>query len=397
MSWRWVWATAAVSAVAVAVVVVISLVVSSAPWPEDADVVFVFAGMAPALMGAVLTVRRPENVVGRLLVLIGAAWLLGESSRVYLWMSLHANLPATGAAAWLMSWLFVPAWMLIPLLLAVFPSGTVASRWLRWPILAYVPIVVVTGLSGIVLPQSLEAHAEYLAGFSNPLGIDALAWLEEGPLSGVIEAITIGSVLFLGFAAVTDLVLRWRRSTAIERLQIRAFAYGSLAMIFLFITGALLAALDVPKVLENLTTTAALSAPPLAVGMAVLRYRLYDIDRLISRTVTYAVVIGLLAAVFASVAIGLPQLLGLAEGSPLLVAAATLAVAALFNPLRRRLQGWVDRRFNRARYDAQREAEELAGRLRSESDLDDITTEVLGVVANTLQPETVSMWVRRQP
>jgi hypothetical protein len=135
---------------------------------------------------------------------------------------------------------------------------------------------------------------------------------------------------------------------------------------------------------------------PVGVGLAVLRYRLYDIDRILSRTVTYILVVGLLAAMFASVAIGLPQLLGLTEGSPMLVAAATLAVAALFNPLRRRIQARVDRRFNRARYDAQQEIDRLTQRLRTDMEIVDIADELLGVVTKTMQPASAGVWIREE-
>lgn len=392
---RWFWAAMAGLAVAIALSVVASLPVSSIPWPDDADAVFVLVGVAPAVVGGLLAVRRPGNAVGKLLVLIGTAWLLGESARVYLWMSLHISLPGTEVAAWLMSWLFGPAWMLIPLLLVLFPSGRVTSPWLRWPIRFYVPFIVLIALSAMVVPLSLDVYAEYLAGFSNPLAIEALASLEEGPVGVVFESVSIASVLLLALAASVDLVLRWRRSAGVERLQIRAFALGTLTMILLFVLGAALAA-AIPRSAENLTITVALSAPPLAVGVAVLRYRLYDIDRLVSRTLTYALVAGLLATVFASVAIGLPQLVGLTRGSPLLVAAATLAAAALFNPLRRRIQAWVDRRFNRARYDAQQEVEWFAQRLRTELELENAAHQVVDVVTKTMQPATASVWIKEQ-
>lgn len=394
MRWRWIWTAVPLIAVAIGVVIVISLVVAGIPWPENADAVYTLAGIAPALVGGLLAVRQPENVVGKLLVLIGSAWLLGEASRLYLWMSLHTDLPGTEVAAWLMSWLFAPAWMLVPLLLAVFPSGIVATRWLKWPVRVYVLFVVVFALTAMVVPQSLGAYGQYLASFTNPLGVDALATFDNQLLAAAVDIGSIAAVAFLAVAATVDLVRRWRHSAGVVRLQIRIFALGALTMIMLFVVGALAALGGIPRFLENLVTTLALSAPPLAVGFAVLRYRLYEIDRLISRTVSYALVIGALAVLYAGVAIWLPQTVGLPADAPLLVAAATLAVAALFNPLRRRIQTGVDRRFNRARYDAQQEVDRFTERLRGDVDVEGLAHDVLEVVADTLQPVSMSVWIK---
>jgi hypothetical protein len=393
---RWAWVSLAGVAALVAVTVVLALTFSSIPWPDNADAVFVLAGLAPAVVGAVLAVRRPENAVGKLLSVIGAAWLLGEASRAYMWMSLHTSLPATGVASWLVAWLFAPAWMLIPILLAVYPSGRVASSWLRVPVRVYFTLVGVMAAWGMVSPASLEPYGGYLSGFSNPLRVDALAAFEASSLGAVVDVSSISAVVTLALLAIVDLIRRWRGSRGVERLQIRTFALSALVMVLLFMMGAVMAALDAPPTIENLTTTVALSVPSIAIGVAILRYRLYEIDRLISRTVSYVVVAGLLAAVFASVAIGLPRLVGVPGESPVLVAGATLAVAALFNPLRRRVQARVDRRFNRARYDAQREVDQFAERLRDEVELRDLNDDLIGVVSKTLMPSGVALWVRSE-
>lgn len=251
---------------------------------------------------------------------------------------------------------------------------------------------------GMLAPQDLgESSGDYLTGFSNPLAIDALSPIGWTSISVALDIVSGLPVLGVGLAALVNLVTRWRRSQGTERLQMRAFALGALAMVFLLVLGAGTAIFGVGNPLvENLATTLAISAPPAAVGVAVLRYRLYEIDRLISRTVTYGLVVAALALVYMTIAIGLPQLLGLdAESSPLVVAAATLSSAALFNPLRRGVQSWVDRRFNRARYDARLEVDQLAQHLRSSGELDQLVDEVVGVVSRTMEPETTAIWIRQ--
>ena len=388
---RWVWFSLAVISMVIAAGILLTLTLSSAPWLDDA--VFVFAGIAPTLVGSLLVIRIPGNTVGKLLILLGAAWLLGDSARVYLWTSLHVDLPWTAAAAWLVPWTAPLAWGLIPILLIVFPSGGVASSWRRRLLGVYGAIVVSLAVGAMFAPWDLgDGYGEYLAGFANPLAIDALRPIFEA--TPLVDVLSGAAVLGVGLIAIVDLVVRWRRSAGVERLQMRTFALGALVMFLLLIAGSSLLALRLgDQVLENLTTTVAICAPPVAVGVAILRYRLYAIDRLISRTVGYALVAGMLAAVFAAIVVGLPQVLDLPDESPVLVAGATLTVAALFNPLRRRVRSAVDRRFNRARYDAQQEVDWFAGRLRDHVDLDAMVDEVVDVVSRTVQPVTVSLWL----
>lgn len=380
----------------VALSTLVALVVSPAPWHDNA--VFVLAGLAPALMGALLAIRKPDNTISKLLVMIGSSWLLGEASRIYLWMSLHVDVPTTDLAAWFVCWVFALSWALLPVLLAVFPSGRIVSAWLRRPVRVYLAFVAVVMLLSMVGPQNLgEAYGDYQAGFDNPFALEALISLEASPVWPVVDVIfgvvTGLSVLLVGVGAVVDLMQRWRRSAGAERLQMRTFAMGVLVMVLLLIFSSAMAAFGDNQLLENLGTTLAIGAPSVAIGVAVLRYRLYQVDRLISRTVTYALVAGLLAAIFAAIAVGLPQVLGVAEESPLAVAGATLAVAASFNPLRRRIQTSVDRRFDRSRYDAQREVDRFAERLRELVQVDDLSDAMLSVVAETMRPVGISLWL----
>jgi hypothetical protein len=171
------------------------------------------------------------------------------------------------------------------------------------------------------------------------------------------------------------------------------FAFASSTAVVLFVVAIFLADIfgdDLGLVAATLFTLI-----PISIGIAVLRYRLYDIDRIVSRTLTYGLVVGSLALVYATIAVGLPQMLGLdTESPPFLVAIATLTAAGLFNPLRRQVQSWVDRRFNRARFDARQEVDRLADHLRACGELDQVTAEVVRVVSRTMQPEATAVWIR---
>jgi hypothetical protein len=189
-----------------------------------------------------------------------------------------------------------------------------------------------------------------------------------------------------------SLLLRFRRARGLERLQLRWLIWGAAvaSLALLVAIAGLILSDDVTLLTIALGVSAAMF--PLATGAAILRYRLYDLDRIISRTLTYALLTILLGLGYAAVVLGLGRLLP--EGSSLVVAAATLAVAALFQPVRRRVQALVDRRFNRRRHDAGQTIERFSGRLRQQVDLDSLTAELLGVVDQTMQPTRASLWLR---
>ena len=198
-------------------------------------------------------------------------------------------------------------------------------------------------------------------------------------------------MVVLALSAVISLIFRLRHSSGIERLQFRWLLLGSSLFVLISALGQILPEDSAGELLWLLGG----SAIPISIGVAVVRYRLYEIDRLVSRTVSYAIVIALLAAVFA----GLVTLVGsfLDTASDLAVAASTLAVAALFNPLRRRVQRGVDHRFNRSRYDSERVMSGFTSSLRDEVDPDEVLGGWLSVVINTMQPASVGAWVRTGP
>jgi hypothetical protein len=247
-----------------------------------------------------------------------------------------------------------------------------------------------------------------------PVALLVLATLAPGPvdlyqqvLAGPFDFRGLGGVLLvvnqlaLVFTTLTvavcagSLVARFRRAGGVERQQLRWVALAGALVVpaaVVALAGMALAATDV----VTWAITAWLAGLPLAIGAAVLRYRLYDLDRIVSRTLAYGLLTLLLGGGYAAVVLGLGQLLG-RDSSSLVVAAATLAVAAAFQPARRRIQRLVDRRFNRRRYDAARTVEGFAARLREQVDLDALSAELLAVVDQTMQPTMASLWLRPQP
>jgi len=232
--------------------------------------------------------------------------------------------------------------------------------------------------------------SEASATRSNPVAFLPI-WLSWVPVLGTFCIL---------FAAAASLVIRRRRAVGVERAQLSWVVFAlvvlaiTIAGTFVFILASIALGRGDPGDDAWGPAFLAMTLFPVAFAVAILRFRLFDIDRLVSRTVSYAALVGLLTAVFASIAVFLPQVLGLGEDSPLVVAGGTLATAALFSPLRHRIQNKVDRRFNRARYDAQQEVDRFAGRLRTEVGLEDLTDEVLTVVDVTMQPASAAVWVR---
>jgi len=248
----------------------------------------------------------------------------------------------------------------------------------------------VTGAVLTVVGGALSAGRLEEMGIDNPLGLAGPA----GKVAGVLAI--VGLVLHwlsLPPAAVC-VVLRFRASRGVERQQLRWVAAGAAAAVGALLIGLLGGLGIAPGWISNLIYPALL-CPPVAVGVAVLRYRLWDLDRVVSRTLAWALLTVLLGLGYAAVVLGLGQLAP--EGSSLVVAAATLAVVAAFSPLRRRVQATVDRRFNRRRYDAASTVEAFAARLRDQVDLDALHAELLAVVDQTMQPTRASLWLRGAP
>jgi hypothetical protein len=273
------------------------------------------------------------------------------------------------------------SWALLAVLLLLFPTGRLPSR--RWRPAAWAAgaVLVLAAFSGPFLPGPPARGLP-----PNPIAIP--------PLAGVLRlAYGAAGFVLAGviLAALVSLVVRFRRATGIERQQLKWFAYGTALLFLLPAAGIIGASLAGPA--GDLLAAGILSALPVAIGIAVLRYRLYDLDRLINRTLVYGLLTALLAGVYASVVLVLGQVFGGVGKDPpsWAVAGATLAVAALFQPAQRRIQGVVDRRFNRRKYDAARTVEAFSLRLRDQVDLDALSAELLVAVDQTMQPTTASL------
>jgi hypothetical protein len=338
-----------------------------------------------ATIGLVLSLRRPANPIGWLFAAAGLAWSLPIPLEPWLdrLVGEHRPLPLVAqAAAVYGEFNWGPATVLgviLPALLV--PDGRLRSR--RWrPVAA---TGVAAGALVLVGDALAPVRLEDLQ-IANPFGLAGSA----GALAATAAA--AGTILWAAsmVAAVACVVLRFRSSRGVERQQLRWVAAGAVAAVAGLLAGALTPQGDV----VSSSLYSMVLCIPLGVAVAVLRYRLWDLDRLVSRTVTYALVTALLVVPYLLVVPAASRLAGGAGN--LAVAAATLAAVAAFAPLRRRVQDLVDRRFNRRRYDAARTVEAFAVRLREQVDLDALSAELLGLVERTVQPTQASLWLRPQ-
>jgi hypothetical protein len=336
-----------------------------------------------ATVGLVLTLRRPDNPIGWLYAAAGLTWSLAIPAEGWVDQLLadHRLLPpAAQLSAVFGEYNWAPATVLgvvLPALLV--PDGRLRSR--RWrPVAAAALAAGVLALGGNALaPVTLQD-----TGIPNPFALPGAAGEAAEAVGG------LGTLLWLAVlvASLLCVVLRFRSSAGIERQQLRWVVAGAAAAV----AGLFIGAIAPQRTVVSSVLYAAVLCVPVAVAVAVLRYRLWDLDRLISRTLTYTLVTALLVLPYLLI---VPATGRLAAGSgSLAVAAATLAAVALFQPLRRRVQNLVDRRFNRRRYDAARTVEGFATRLRDQVDLDVLHTELLSVVDQTMQPAGASLWLR---
>ena len=358
---------------------------------KAAMVGYVIAGLTWASVGALLVWRRPQNVIGWLLLLVGAGYALSQFTVSLTFLSLTEHTAQGDRSAQITGWVTVLLQLVAILQVAigfVFPTGRVQSPgWARFMRLfwAFSIVFVVTGLTQ---PGPLQL----IPTVDNPFGFGPD--LRAGrPIAPILAVGTLVAFVGLGFSMVS----RYRGAGRVERLQMKWFVLAlGLSAVALSIATWESVFMDGTVSGNSLTVYVFTGAVvPVAIGIAILRYHLYDIDRIISRTLGYGLVTGVLAAVFAATAIGLSAVLGsLAEGESLAVAAATLLVVGLFGPLRRRAQSIVDRRFDRSRYDASLTVQALTTRLRDDVDIDRVRTDVLGVVEQTFHPAFAGLWLR---
>ncbi len=357
---------------------------------NDDAVAFILSAAITLLfggVGALVVNRQPHNAVGWLLWLTGALVGLSMASTAFAVWSLGAfetQPPPAVLAGWITQWMFSPtlviALLVLPLL---FPDGRLPSRRWRWAVGFAVLTAVAAGLPDMLQPGTLGPTT-----IPNPT-----AWTGDPALLDALRAFNSISPILALPVVVAAAITRYRRGSAIERQQLKWFgATAALAVISLSL--AVLAPEPV-GVLGFFGAMVAVALMPVSIGIAILRYRLYAIDRLVSRSISWTVVTGLLVAVFGGLVIALQALLaGITQGDTLAVAASTLAAFALFQPLRRRVQTAVDRRFDRARYDGQRLVDAYAESLRNEVDLGAIRDGMLATAATAVRPEHGAVWLR---
>ncbi len=378
------WGLWAVSTMMGCAAIILALVphggIAGAPW-EDV----LLATLFPTL-GALVVSRRSSRAMGWLFLVIGLFAQVNAFSTVYAndAFRLGVHLRGAVAAVWLAAWSWAPALagfiLLMPLL---FPTGRpMSARWSR--VMAAEGILISGGVLLLgLLPFSVTQSQLLFRGLHNPVGVPELGRHEE--LLGFVFG--IGTLLAL-IASVSALVLRFRRARGEERQQMKWFVY-SMCLFAVTIVLATLSSQDWITMLGLLILLSALC-------VSVLRYRLYEIDRIINRTVVYSVATTVLAGTYLGLVLLFQLILPLGTHSPVVVAVSTLVVAAAFGPVRRRVQGFVDRKFDRARYDAARTLEQFSTRLSEHIDLDSLGSSLVAVVDSTMRPAMVSLWLKEE-
>ena len=348
-------------------------------------VVVVYAGV-----GLVIARRQPRNPIGWILIGFIVLFLLsndvGSYAALYYRFG-HHGLPLAPVTV-LLQPLWAPALVFFPVVILLFPDGRLASRRWRWVLVAYALFGAVASVA--VDSPAITAVARHDVHLDAYGDVISTGGSHSGGLAGAATVLAVTGIVVIWLSFVVHQVLSWRRATGEQRQQLKWLASGGAVTLIVLAASF------------GINTTGAagevlgigLAALPVGIGVGILKYRLYDIDRIISRAVSYAIVTGLLVGLYAGLVLLATQVMTVK--SPVAVAAATLAAAALFNPLRRRVQHTVDRRFNRARYDADEAVTAFAARLQDAVDLDSVQDDLTGVVHRTLEPTHLSVWVSRR-
>jgi len=375
--------------------------------PGALSLTILLAAYVPyAGVGSILVARRPRNVIGW--VLLGMGWTFAVSflpidATAHELQTLTAS-PLQMAIAWLTDWTVSLTFALFALLAFSFPTGRLAQgRWRRFAVLVLVlswGTVVISAFWPVLTVVPIDAGLRLLSDgagiveIPNPIGLlpGRILWVDLPSQSMAIAVLPLVLV-----ASIVAIAGRYAGARDLERLQLRwlVAAFGSIA-VAIPVGLAIVIVFDAGGVIAWVPASVAFVLPPIAIGIAVTRYRLYEIDRLISRGLSWAVLSGLLLAVYTGAILLLQSVLGgVIQGQTVAVAGSTLLAAALFQPLRRHVQAAVDLRFNRARYDAERTATAFAERLRDEVDLSSLSVDFAGVVNTALHPITIGVWIRQ--
>ena len=346
----------------------------------------VLLGVLAAALGWLITRRQPGNRIGLLLAGFGALLVFYEDAARYAAADYHVHggtLPLGFPAVLIASELWSALFLMPPLIILLFPDGRLPPRW-RMVARAYLAVCA------LIIAILLAGGAQQMSG--SRIVVQGNGQLVNNPFPGG----ALGFVLLIGFLAVPVLwvlfvvrqVLSWRRASGERRAQLKWLMAGSVATVIGLAGGFLFQSLTV---LDDICLGAGVFSLPVCIIFAILKYRLYDIDRLISRTLSYTLITGLLVGVYAGLVLLATEVFRF--HSTAAVAASTLAVAALFNPLRRWVQHVVDRRFNRARYDAEATVAMFATRLKDAVDLDSVRDDLASAVHKALEPAHISVWI----
>jgi len=340
------------------------------------------------IVGWLIASRRPGNRIGWIFLVVGLSQALEALATMYATYGLvtvPGSLPFADFASWVQVWAWIPGYLLLGLLVLLFPDGELPSP--RWR-----PALWIAALSFtlMLVPESLVAWFHRGAILLDPNWDTTVGAV--GPVASTLQLIGVLLSLLVAISAVAAVVVRFRRSSGIERQQFKWVAFAGIAEIVMLwlTTGQFL-----PTPLDLIAAGLIGPLVPIVTAIAILRYRLYEIDRIISRTLSWAAVTGVLLVVFTGAVIGLEAALaGITQGQTLAVAASTLVAFALIQPVRRRIQVAVDRRFDRARYDGERTSAEFFERLRDEVDLAAVTSDLDATVRRALAPGSIGVWLR---
>jgi hypothetical protein len=351
------------------------------------DDVFGIPFMAFTLVGAVVATRQPKNPVGWLLLFVGASAVMGFFSGAYAVRSLRgAGLPAADVAEWVSSWIWFPGiGCLITFVLLLFPEGKLPSP--RWRLVGYAAafMLVLVTLSLALVPGPMDPFDPLLPSRENPFGVEAFR---------VIEPVAFALFPLLGVVSAASLFFRYRSASLQQRQQIKWFAFSSVVLVMILLFEELFDQI-LGSAGAEIVFLIGMIFPSIGAGVGILKYRLYDIDVVINRTLVYLALTAILAGCYLGIVFLLQGLLDdVTRESDLAVAASTLAVAALFRPLRARVQDFIDLRFYRTKYDAAETLRDFSSRLRSHVDLDSLARELAATVSATMQPSHLSIWIR---
>ncbi len=378
---RLAWGLCAVTAVGVIGALILGLLSGADARPDEGSSIlegFVSgaASVTFAITGALVAGRHRGNPVGWILCVVGlglALALISIEYATYAVLAEPGSLPGGEAMFWLTEWIWLPTMLVGTFLLLLFPNGRLPSR--RWRPVAWLAIA---GMIGVALHEAFSPGKLDNFPRDNPVGLGGTA----GELAEALAA-SYSLILIATIASLASVAIRLRRAKGDERQQLKWLVSGAVVLSI---------GINLPGLLGIFIGLAAVAG---AVGVGILKYRLYDIDVVINRTLVYGALTATLAATYLGGVLLLQLALsGITEGSGLAVAASTLSVAALFRPARARIQEAVDRRFYRRKYDAAQTLERFGARLRDEVDLDSLSAELRTVVADTMQPTHVSLWLR---